>query len=91
MFTANQLAILQILTAEPGQTLTMSELGRMLDKAPGVFQRGLNALEKSGFVVSRREANLRLLQVNTSHPLYEAVTAIVRCNSAPLPADVYMG
>jgi len=63
----------------------------MLDKAPGVFQRGLNALEKSGFVVSRREANLRLLQVNTSHPLYEAVTAIVRCNSAPLPADVYMG
>ncbi len=68
----------------------MSELGRVLGKAPGVFQRGLNALEESGFVVSRREANLRLLQVNRSHPHYEAITAIVRCESAPLPEDIYM-
>ena len=90
LFTPNQIAILQILAQTPAHALTMSELGRMLGKAPGVFQRGLNGLEESGFVVSRRDANLRLLQVNTSHPLYEAVTTIVRRDSTPLPEDVYM-
>ena len=90
LFTPNQIAILQVLSRASGHAFTMAELGRVLGKAPGVFQRGLNALEESGFVVSRREANRRLLQVNTSHPLHEAVTTIVRRDSTPLPGDVYM-
>jgi predicted ABC-type ATPase len=90
MFTGNQTASLRILTGDPDRAFTMSELGRLLGKAPGVFQRGLNTLAEQGFVTSRREANLRWLRINTAHPLYEAVAAIVRLNSSPLPADVYM-
>ncbi len=90
MFSANQLAILRILTEAPGRTLSMSELGRMLGKAPGVFQRGLNALEESGLVVSRREGNRRNFSINAAHPLCAAITAVVRQDSTPLPADVYM-
>lgn len=90
MFTHNQLAILQILTAEPDRAFTLSEIGRILGKAPGVFQRGLNALESHAFISSRREANLRLLTVNAEHPLYEAIAMIARGSSAALPSDVYM-
>ena len=90
MFTDSQVAILQILTGKPDRMFTMSELGRLLGKAPGVFQRGLNALEAHGFIISRREANLRLLKANAAHPLYDAISTIVRRNSSPLPADIYM-
>ena len=90
MFSENQRAILRILAAQGRPSLTMSELGRMLGKAPGVFQRGLNALEESGFIVSQRETNARRIQINTTHPLYKAITAIVDHGSAPLPADAYM-
>jgi predicted ABC-type ATPase/DNA-binding transcriptional ArsR family regulator len=90
VFSPNQLAILQILTEESDRALSMSELGRMLGKAPGVFQRGLNALEESGLVVSCREGNRRNFSINTAHPLFEAITAVVRHDSTPLPSDVYM-
>jgi len=91
MFTDNQIAALQILAGEPDRAFTMSELGRLMGKAPGVFQRGLNALEADGFIVSQRKANLRLLTINATHPLYEAICMISLRDSAPLPADVYMG
>jgi len=54
-----------------------------------VFQRDLNALEDSGIVVSHRRANLRLLQINKAHPLYQSLPAIFHFNSNPLPADTY--
>lgn len=68
----------------------MSELGRILGKAPGVFQRGLNALEDHGLVVSRREANLRLIRLSTSGPVQEAIAALMSSGANPLPPDVYM-
>ncbi len=91
MFTENQIAILQILTEHPERSLTMSELGRLLGKAPGVFQRGLNALEDSGFIVSRRRANLRLLSAASARPFGEATEMILGRTESPLPSDVYMG
>ena len=90
MFSDNQIAILRILAGEPDCEFTMSELGRLIDRAPGVFQRGLNALEKNGFISSRRRGNLRLLTLNTAHPLSDAVSMIARHSSTPLPADIYM-
>jgi len=90
MFTDNQTAILRILAADPDSTFTMSELGRFLGKAPGVFQRGLNSLEEAGYIVSIRKANLRLLKYNAAHPLSETIRTLVRRHSSPLPADVYM-
>ena len=91
LFTESQLEILRILVERPDRPVTMSELGRMLGKASGVFQRGLNALEESGLVVSQRRANLRLIRIDTASPFYEPIATLVCRNSAPLPADVYMG
>ena len=90
MFTDNQVAILRLLAGAPERTFSMSEVGRLLEKAPGVFQRGLNSLEDDGFIMSTREANLRLLRYNTRHPLHEAVASIVLRNSSPLPSGVYI-
>jgi predicted ABC-type ATPase/DNA-binding transcriptional ArsR family regulator len=90
LFTDSQLAILQILVEWPDRALTLSELGRMLGKAPGVFQRGLNALEESGLIISQRRANLRLVRINTASPFYEPIATVVRRHGTPLPTDVYM-
>jgi predicted ABC-type ATPase len=90
MFTANQTAILRILGGSPDNSLSMSELGELLGKAPGVFQRGLNSLVGDGYISSRRAGSLRLLQYNTDHPLHDEVSTIVRLHSSPLPPDVYM-
>ena len=90
MFTDNQAEILRILAGEPSRALSMSELGRLMGKAPGVFQRGLNSLEEDGYIVSRRKGNRRLIRFNTSHPLQEEIIQIVRQRNGALPADVYM-
>ena len=89
MFTGNQTAILRILAGEPGGKFSMSDLGRVLGKPPGVFQRGLNTLEDTGYIVSRRQGNRRLFSYNTAHPLHEEVRRIIRGAAAtPLPRDV---
>ena len=90
MFTENQTEILRVLAGESGREMSMSALGGLLGKAPGVFQRGLNSLENKGYVISRREGALRLLQYNSAHPLHDEISRIVRLRSVPLPTDVYM-
>jgi predicted ABC-type ATPase len=90
IFTTNQLDILRVLLTEPDQPLPMAEIGRRLGKNPGVFQRGLNALERSGIIQSTRLANLRLLQLNKSSPFFDAVTTMASGESIPLPNDIYL-
>ncbi len=90
MFTQNQIAILSILVDDLWGELTMSDLGRLLGKAPGTFQRGLNALVDADYIRSRRHANLRLFSFNTSHPLADALAIIVQQASLRLPVDLHI-
>ena len=55
----------------------MSEVGEIIGKRPGVFQRGLNSLEKQGFVVSRRQGNMRMLRINQDHALFSEIKGII--------------
>ncbi len=64
--------------------------GGLLGKHPGVFQRGLNALEQDGYIISERLSGRRLIRIDTTHPLYAAVCAIVEHDSKPLSADLYV-
>lgn len=89
MFTGNQKAILRTLAELPERALSMSELGRMLGKPPGVFQRGLNALEDSGYIVSRRQANQRLISLNPAYSLECEIRKIADGAPVPLPPEVY--
>ena len=78
MFTNNQSLLLAILAENPRKEDFLQELGRLIGKKPGVFQRGLNSLEKQGWVVSRRQGTLRLFKINETHPLHKEIKAIAR-------------
>ncbi len=55
----------------------MQEVGKILGKKPGVFQRTLNALVEEGWLKSEYRAHARFFQVNTHHPLYPELKRIV--------------
>lgn len=77
MFTDNQLKVLALLMSQPEKEYYLSELGEILGKKPGIFQRGINSLEDQGIVTSRRRGNLRLFSVNREYPLYPEIRRIV--------------
>jgi predicted nucleotidyltransferase len=81
MFTWNQMQVLAVLVANPETELFMSEIGEAMGKRPGVFQRGINALEHEGYVTSRRRGNQRLFRINDRHPLFREVKSIVQKTS----------
>jgi predicted ABC-type ATPase len=89
MFTRHQQSILKILCDSPNQAFSMSELGRLLGRVPGVFQRGLNTLIEDGYIVSRRAGNKRLLSYNQNHPLHREIVSFVAHLTEELPSDLY--
>lgn len=78
MFTDNQIQILAILTNHPTKEYYLSELGMILKKHPGIFQKGINSLEKRGLIVSRRRGNQRLFKINQAHPLFPEIKGIAQ-------------
>lgn len=78
MFSDNQIQILAILTNHPDREYYLSELGAVLNKHPGIFQRGINSLEKRGLVVSRKRGNQRLFKINQAHPLFPEIKSIAQ-------------
>lgn len=77
LFSKNQLDILSLLFAHPGEEYYLSEIGEILEKRPGVFQRGINALQKEGIIKSRKRGNQRLFLINTEYALFSEVQSIV--------------
>jgi len=81
MFTDNQLQVLTVLISQPEKEYYMSELGEALGKHPGVFQRGINSLERQGYVASRKRGNQRLFKINVEYPLFSELKNIVQKTS----------
>jgi DNA-binding transcriptional ArsR family regulator len=77
MLTKNQLKILALLVSQPEREYYLSEIGEILGKKPGVFQRGINSLEEQGIIVSRRRSNLRLFKINQDYPLFQELKKII--------------
>lgn len=78
IISPNQDSILAILGENPRREYHLHELGRIIGKKPGVFQRGINSLEKEGLIISRKQGNLRLFRINENHPLHKEMMALVR-------------
>src|SRR4030042_5506083 len=78
IMSPNQYTILAILGENPRREYHMHELGRLMGKKPGVFQRGINSLEKERLIISRKQGNLRLFRINENHPLQKEMIALVR-------------
>ena len=88
MFSSNQAEILRILALDRDREQSMSELGRLLNKAPGTFQKGLDSLERQGFVASRRAGRERLLSLNGLYPFIDDVVRLASATSGAVPGDL---
>ena len=73
----NQLLLLRLFFTNPEKSFYMQEVGKILGKKPGVFQRTLNALTEEGWLKSEYRAHARFFQANAQHPLYPELKRIV--------------
>jgi predicted nucleotidyltransferase len=55
----------------------MQEIGRILGKKPGAFQRAINNMVSEGILISEYEANARFFKVNRKYPIYKELKSIV--------------
>ena len=78
MYTENQLKLLSILISQPTKEYYLSEIAHIVGKKAGVLQKGLNALERHGLIISRRHGNRRLFRINPNYPLLKEIKSIVQ-------------
>lgn len=75
--TTNRAQLLGLFFTNPERSFYMQEIGRILGKKPGLFQRTLNTLEKEAILISEQKANARYFKTNKHHPLYKELKSIV--------------
>jgi predicted nucleotidyltransferase len=75
--TKNRAELLKLFFTNPDKAFYMQEIGRILDKKPGIFQRTLNNLVSEGILESEYKANARYFKVNKDYPLFKELKNIV--------------
>lgn len=85
LFTDNQLEILNVFFSRPDLEIHMNELGRILGKKPGVFQKGLNQLENIGILRSNKVGNQRFFSLDKNCTILKEVKSIVEKTSGIIP------
>jgi len=73
----NEALLLGLFFTNPDREYYIQEIGRILGKKPGTFQRMLYKLESHGILSSRYSANARFFRANRSHPLFEEAKSVV--------------
>lgn len=75
--TKNRGELLKLFFTNSDRAFYMQEIGRILGKKPGTFQRTLNNLVSEGTLESEYRANARYFKVNKNYPLHEELKSIV--------------
>ncbi len=75
--TKNRAELMKLFFTNPDKVFYMQEIGRILDKKPGIFQRTLNNLVLEGILESEYKANARYFKVNKNYPLFKEFKNIV--------------
>lgn len=75
--TKNRAELLRLFLTNPEQSFYMQEIGRILGKKPGNFQRTINNMVKEGILTSEYKANARYFKANKNYPLYKEFKSIV--------------
>lgn len=75
-FTKNQILILELFFSDSEKEYYLREIGRILGKEPGVFQKDINKLVESGILFSRFRANSRFFELNKKYHLYKELKSI---------------
>ena len=73
----NRALLFRLFYTNPDQEYYIQEIGRILDKKPGVFQRNLYDMEKEGILISEYRANARYFRINKNYPLHNEFKSIV--------------
>lgn len=77
LLSQNRLLLLGLFYTNPEKSFYMQEVGRILGKKPGVFQRTLNSLAEEELLKSEYRGHARFFQANTRHPLYPEIKRII--------------
>jgi predicted nucleotidyltransferase len=73
----NKALLLRLFYTNPDHQFYIHEIGRILNKKPGVFQRTLYEMEREGILRSEYKANARYFRANRDYPLYDEYKSIV--------------
>jgi predicted nucleotidyltransferase len=73
----NEAQLLRLFYTNPDQEFYIQEIGRILGKKPGVFQRTLYSMENKGILRSEYRANARYFRANKDYPLYNEYRSVV--------------
>lgn len=77
LIAKSKFRLLKLFYSHPKNEYYIQEIGRMLGKKPGVYQRALNDLEKEGILLSHYKANARFFCLNNDCPIYNELKGIV--------------
>jgi len=77
LLSKNKALLLRLFFTHPGRAYYIQEIGRILKKKPGVFQRDLNNLAEEGILESFYKANARYFKINKEYPLYKQLKEII--------------
>ncbi|MFH1772300.1 MAG: nucleotidyltransferase domain-containing protein [Candidatus Omnitrophota bacterium] len=75
--TKSRAELLKLFLTNPQKSFYMQEIGRILKKKPGTFQRTINNMVSEGVLESEYRANARYFKVNKNYPLYKELKSIV--------------
>jgi predicted nucleotidyltransferase len=75
--TANKAELFRLFFTNPDKAFYIGQIGRLLGKKPGVFQKTLNSLEKQGLLTGEYVANLKYFRVNRDYLLYDEFSRII--------------
>ncbi len=75
--TKNRAELLRLFFTNPERAFFMQEIGRILGKKPGVFQRTLNNLVSEGVLKSEYKSNARYFKADKRYTLYKELKSIV--------------
>jgi DNA-binding transcriptional ArsR family regulator len=87
LFPAVRAEVLRLLFMNRGQELYTREIARLSFLALRTVQDELAKLEAAKLIVSRSNGYQRFYRANPNHPLYAALTAIVRTGSGHPKAE----
>ncbi len=69
--------LLKLFLTNPERSFYMQEIGRILGKKPGTFQRTLNNMVSESILTSEYKANARFFKANKNCPIYKELKSIV--------------
>lgn len=77
LLSKNRAQLLRLFYTNPEKDFYMQEIGRILNKKPGIFQRTINNMETEGILKSEYRANARYFKINKDYLLYKELKSII--------------